>query len=51
LTDVEAFVLARSVSGTLRAVQLHDEALLKNLELENALVALIIGFLNSRTHQ
>lgn len=49
LDFVEAFVLARAVSGTLRAALLHDENLLQDIRFENALCALIAGFL--REHQ
>ena len=42
---VQAFVLARAVSGTLRAALLHDANLLQDPRFEDALCALIRGYL------
>ena len=45
LDDIEAFVLARAVSGALRAGLLRDERLLQDARFEAALCRLIVGFL------
>jgi hypothetical protein len=42
---MQAFVLARAVSGTLRAALLHDANLLQDPRFEDALCALIRGYL------
>lgn len=45
LDFVQGFVMARAVSGTLRAALLHDEQLLQNPAFESALCSLIRGYL------
>jgi AcrR family transcriptional regulator len=45
LDFMQAFVLARAVSGTLRAALLHDANLLQDPRFEDALCALIRGYL------
>lgn len=47
LNESEAFVLTRSVLGTLRAAVLEESALLKTEAFEEAIVRLILGFLRS----
>lgn len=47
---VEGFVMARAVSGTLRAALLHDENLLQDPRFEDALCALIIGYLGAQAN-
>ncbi len=49
LDFVQSFVLARAVSGALRAALLHDENLLQDTRFEQALCRLILGFLGHRT--
>lgn len=45
LDFIQRFVLARAVSGALRAALLHDENLLQDPGFENALCQLILGYL------
>jgi len=45
LDFIQRFVLARAVSGALRAALLHDENLLQDAGFEDALCRLILGFL------
>jgi AcrR family transcriptional regulator len=49
LNDSEAFVLTRGVLGILRSAVLEDSPLLKTQGFEDAIVRLILGFLNSPT--
>lgn len=46
LNESEAFVLTRAVLGALRAAVLEETPLLKTAAFEDALVRLILGFLN-----
>lgn len=46
LSESEVFVLTRAVLGTLSAAALEETALLKTTAFEDALVRLILGFLN-----
>jgi AcrR family transcriptional regulator len=48
LDFVQAFVMTRAVSGTLRAALLHDEHLLHDSRFEDALCALITGYLREQ---
>lgn len=48
LSDTDAFVLTRAVAGALRAALIQNPRLLKQHDFEEALVALIVGFLRSR---
>jgi AcrR family transcriptional regulator len=48
LTKSEAFVLTRAVLGTLRAAALEESALLKTAAFEDAVVRLILGFLQTK---
>lgn len=48
LTESEAFVLTRAVLGTLRAAVLEESALLKTAAFEDAVVRLILGFLQAK---
>lgn len=50
LDFVHGFVMTRAVSGTLRAALLHDALLLQNPAFEDALVALIRGYLDQFTN-
>ena len=45
---IQRFVLARAVSGALRAALLHDENLLQDPGFEDALCQLILGYLMPR---
>lgn len=49
LDFIQRFVLARAVSGALRAALLHDENLLQETGFEDALCRLILGFLTYGT--
>jgi AcrR family transcriptional regulator len=51
LDFVQGFVLARAISGTLRAALLHDEHLLQNGHFADALCALIMGYLREQRKQ
>lgn len=48
LSNTDAFVLTRAIAGTLRAALVKDPRLLKQRDFEDALVAMIVGFLRFR---
>lgn len=45
LSRIQAFVLARAISGALRSALIQDESLLKSPEFEDSLCRLVQGFL------
>ena len=48
LSETDAFVLTQSVMGTIHSALARDSRMLKKPQFEDALVALIIGFVRSR---
>lgn len=48
LSDTDAFVLTRAIAGVLRAALAKDPRLLKQPAFEDALIAMIVGFLRLR---
>lgn len=49
LSDTDAFVLTRAIAGVLRSALARDPRLLKQRNFEDALVAMIVGFLRFRS--